>query len=109
VGIPVIDLMATTSFAKAHPYWTAFEIVLLVALAWFVVWFSRKFPRHTGKLWLGMFAVYLAVAVTMLWATFKTEPSQLAQLMDAAHQGQFQQALEKAQAENKTSQNSSAN
>jgi hypothetical protein len=104
LGIPVIDLFATYSFAKAHPYWTAFEIAVLVALVWFVVWFSRKYPMHMGKLRLGMFVVYLTAAVPMLWATFKTEPSPMSQLMDAAHQEQFQQALEKGQVLNKTSQ-----
>lgn len=96
MGIPVIDLFATYSFAKAHPYWTALEIAVLVALVWFVMWFTGKFPLHMDKLRLGLFAVYLAVALPMLWLTFKTEPSQMSLLMDAAHQAQLKQALDQA-------------
>lgn len=96
LGIPVVDVWGIYSFAKAHPYWTALELAVLVALVWFVVWFSRKFPMHRGKLRLGLFAVYLAVAVPMLWATFKTEPSQMSQLMDTAHQAQLKEAMDKA-------------
>ena len=100
MGIPVVDIVGTYSFAKAHPYWTALEIVGLVAFVWFVVWFSRKFPKHMGKLRLGVFALCLPVAVLMLWATFKPEPSPISQFMDAAHQEPFQQALENAQVPN---------
>ena len=96
LGIPVIDIFATYSFAKAHPYWTAFEIVVLVALVWFVVWFSRKFPMHMGKLRLGMFAVYVAVALPMLWVTFNTEPSLMCLLMDDAHQAELKHGLDQA-------------
>lgn len=94
--IPVTDVFATYSFAKAHPYWTAFEIVVLVALVWLAVWYSRKFPMHIAKLRWAMLAVYLAVAVPLLWTTFKTEPSGMALLMEPVHQAQLKQALDQA-------------
>lgn len=96
MGIPVVDVFATYSFAKAHPYWTAFEIAALVALVWFVIWFSRKYPKHMGKLRLAMFAGLLAVCIPLLWATFKTEPSEMSKIMDPAHQAQLQKALNQA-------------
>lgn len=96
MGIPV-DVFASYSFAQTHPYWTALGIVALIALAWFVLWFSRIFPKHPGKLRFGMFAVYLAIALPMAWAAFKPEPSPMLQWMDAVHQAQFMDALQKAQ------------
>lgn len=94
--MPIIDLNDSYSFAKAHPYWTALEFVVLGALVWFVLWFSRRFPMHMGKIRLGMFAAYLAIALPAVWATFKIEPSPMSQLMDVVHQEQLQKAVKKA-------------
>jgi len=97
MGIPVVDVFASYSFAESHPYWTVLMIVALIAVAWFVLWFSRKFPKHLGKLRFGMFAVYLAIALPMAWVAFKPEPSPMLQLMEADYQAQFKNALQKAQ------------
>jgi ABC-type amino acid transport system permease subunit len=96
LGIPV-DVFLSYSFAQAHPYWTALVVVALIALAWFVLRFSRRLTKHQGKLRFGMFAVYLAVALPMVWVLVKPEPSPMLLLMDGLHQAQYSDALQKAQ------------
>lgn len=90
MGMPVVDLSASYSFASKHPVLAAMVILSLIALAWFVVWMSRKLPQHMGKVRLGLFVVYLALTIPLLWATFKPHPSPLAQVYEAT------QALQRA-------------
>lgn len=90
--MPVIDLFAPYSFAKAHVFLTTMMIVALVALSWYL---GAK--CILGKLRPWVFVVYLGGVVLLLGAAFKTEPSPLSQLMDPAYQAQLLEALQKAQ------------
>lgn len=85
MGIPVIDVVGSYSFVQVHPYWAALIFAGLTALFGAVLWFSRKFPKHQGRLRFGIFAVCLPVALVMVWAGFNPAPSPMMQFMDAAH------------------------
>ena len=92
MGIPIVDLFATKSFASVHPVLTSLAILALIAIAWFALWISRKFPRHMGKLRLGLLAVYLAVTGPLLWVAFKPQPSAFSLIVESIHQAHQQAA-----------------
>lgn len=83
--IPVVNLSATYSFASQNPVLTGLVILALIAVALFLVWFTRKFPKHQGKLRFGIFAVYLVAAVWVNWGMFKPEPSVQSEIEAAIH------------------------
>lgn len=95
MGIPVVDLFATYSFASVHPVVTALAVGVLIAIACWVFWVTRKFPTRMAKLRLGMFAVYLAVTAPLLWAAFKPNPSPMSQVVEAVQQMQSATASDK--------------
>lgn len=75
MGIPIVDLGATTSFASSYPILTGIVILALVLLAYCLFWAIRKYPKHLGKIQFTLFAAFVAVAIWVNWGMFKTEPS----------------------------------
>lgn len=94
MGIPIVDLTATYTNASRHPVFTALILLSLIALQVFLYWLSRRFPKHIGKVRLGMLAVLLVLAIPFVWVSFKPHPAPIDQLFEAAQQ--MQQATETA-------------
>lgn len=86
MGIPVVDLGATTSFASSYPILTGVVILALVLLAYCFFWAIRKYPKHLGKIQFTLFAVFVAVAILVNWGMFKTEPSIQSKIAAAVQQ-----------------------
>ena len=84
MGMPIVDLAAPYSYASIHPVLAALIILLLIALAAFLFWVSRKLSARKGTVRLVMFVAYLVLTVPTLWAAFKPHPAPLAQAFEAA-------------------------
>ncbi|MCK9709882.1 hypothetical protein [Pseudomonas syringae] len=91
MGIPVIDVSASYSFAHLHPYLTALMVLVLLGMAYCMYRFFRLSlygAKGSKKLVLplSMFALYLAVTVPILMAWFAPQPSWLQRLEAATQQ-----------------------
>ena len=94
MGIPVIDIASSHSFASQHPVLAGLVILALIAVAVFALWVSRKLPEHMWKLRVWMLAAYVVLFVGANWTMLKPEPSLLSQIQDAAHQAQLRSEQE---------------
>lgn len=92
MGIPAVDILATYSFAQAHPYYTALIVAASLALAAFVMWFVGKYPKHAGKLRLATIVAGLAFAVPGYLAATKPAPSPILEWLNQVNQGSIKPA-----------------
>lgn len=96
MNIPVVDLFAPYSIAHVHPYWTALMIGVLIALGGFILWVSFYTRVRLKKLRWGLFVVYLALALPMVWTVFKPErrwPSPESNAIDPGHRINLRDAI----------------
>lgn len=96
MGIPIIDVVGNYNFVQTHPFWAAFVFTLLVALVSIGVWFTRKYPKHKGKLRLAIFTAYVGVAAPMVWAAFEPQPSQYLEMFEKSHRQEIIRSIESA-------------
>ena len=98
MGIPVVDLTSSVSFAKSNPLAAGLIALAFVVSAIGIYWVARKYPQLWRKIGFVLLLAYVALLVFVGSEMFKPRPSPVMQVFEVLQETE-RLSIEKAERE----------